>query len=103
MAQETIENTKKRVDEKLLGFFGDRFHKNMFLICLLTAVGLIIASFVTPPMWIIDGSVLAAVGEMFAFAALAEVMAAIERGHTATITHGGTSIEIRKQEEEKED
>ena len=103
MAQETIEKAKKEVDEKLMGFFGDRFHKNMFLICLLTAVGLIVASFVTPPMWIIDGSVLAAVGELFAFGALAEVMAAIERGHTATITHGGTSIQIKKQDDEKED
>ena len=97
-----IEKRKKEVGERLTRFFGDRFHKNVFLICLLTSVGLIIASFVTPPMWIIDGSVLAAVGELFGFAALAEVAAAIERGHSATISHGNTSIEIRKQEEEEE-
>lgn len=85
--------------DKLLRFFGDKFHKNVFLVCLLTSVGLILASFVTPPMWIIDGSVLAAVGELFAFAALAEVAAAIERGHSASITHGGTTIEVRKEDE----
>lgn len=87
-------------EDKLVRFFGDRFHKNVFLICVVVSVGLIIASFVTPPMWIIDGSVLAAVGELFGFAALGEVAAAIERGHSASITHGNTTIEIKKEEEE---
>ena len=100
MAKNNVDN---KGEDRLLGFFGDRFHKNVFLICLLTSVGLIIASFVTPPMWIIDGSLLAAVGELFGFAALGEVAAAIERGHTATISHGNTSIEIRKEEEEQEE
>ena len=86
--------------DRLLRFFGDRFHKNVFLVCLLTSVGLILASFVTPPMFIIDGSVLAATGELFGFAALGEVAAAIERGHSASISHGSTTIEIRKEEEE---
>ena len=85
--------------DKLLGFFGDRFHKNVFLVCLATSVGLIIASFITPPLWIIDGSVLAAVGELFAFGALGEVAAAIERGHSASISHGNTTIEIKKEDE----
>ena len=93
---------KPEKEDKLLGFFGDQFHKNVFVICLMVAVVLIMASFVTPPMWIIDGSVLAAVGELFAFAALAEVAEAVAKGHTATISHGGTSIEIRKEEEEEE-
>lgn len=88
--------------DRLLRFFGDRFHKNVFLVCLLTSVGLILASFVTPPMWIIDGSVLAAIGELFGFASLGEVAAAIERGHSASISHGSTTIEIRKEEEEVE-
>ena len=86
--------------DRLLRFFGDRFHKNVFLVCLLTSVGLILASFVTPPMWIIDGSVLAAVGELFAFAALGEVAEAIARGHSASISHGNTTIEIKKEENE---
>lgn len=85
---------------KLTKFFGDTFHKNVFLICVIVSVGLIIASFLTPPMWIIDGSVLAAVGELFGFAALGEVGAAIERGHSATISHNNTTIEIKQPEEE---
>lgn len=87
---------------RLTKFFGDKFHKNVFLICLMTSVGLIVTSFFIPPLAVVDGSVLAAVGELFGFAALAEVAAAIERGHSATISHGNTSIEIRKEEEEDE-
>lgn len=88
--------------DRLLDFFGDQFHKRVFLICTVISIGLIIASFVTPPMWIIDGTVLAATGELFAFAALGEVAAAIERGHSASITHGNTTIEIKKEEEEED-
>ena len=93
----------KQKSDRLLGFFGDRFHKNVFLVCLTTSVILILASFITPPMFIIDGSVLAAVGELFGFAALGEVAAAIERGHSASISHGNTTISINKEEEEQEE
>lgn len=91
---------EKGKEDRLLKFFGDRFHKRVFLICLVVSLGLILASFVTPPMWIIDGSVLAAVGELFGFAALGEVTAAIERGHSATISHNNTTIEIKKEDED---
>lgn len=86
--------------DRLTRFFGNRFHKNVFLICLITSVGLIVTSFFIPPLAVVDGSVLAAVGELFGFASLAEVGAAIERGHGATITHGGTTIEVKKEEDE---
>lgn len=87
-------------NDKLIRFFGDRFHKNVFLVCLLTSVGLIVTSFFIPPLAVVDGSVLAAVGELFGFAALGEVAAAVERGHTATISHGNTQIEIKQPEDE---
>lgn len=92
----------KRVENKdrLLTFFGDHFHKRVFLICLIISVGLIVASFFIPPLAVIDGSVLAAVGELFGFTALGEVAAAIERGHSASISHNGTTISINKEEEE---
>lgn len=85
---------------KLTSFFGDRFHKNIFLFCVVVSAGLIITSFFVPPLAVIDGSVLAAVGELFAFAALGEVGAAIEKGHSASITHNNTTIEIKQPEEE---
>ena len=84
---------------RMLQFFGDRFHKNVFLICLVVSLVLIITSFFIPPLAIVDGSVLAAVGEIFGFAALGEVGAAIERGHSATIRHNNTEIEISKNDE----
>lgn len=90
------------MNDKLNRFFGDRFHKNVFLVCLITSVGLIIASFFIPPLAVVDGSVLAAVGELFGFAALGEVAAAVERGHTASISHGNTTIEIKKEEEDED-
>lgn len=90
------------MNDKLTRFFGDRFHKNVFLLCLITSVGLIIASFFIPPLAVVDGSVLAAVGELFGFAALAEVAAAIERGHSASISHGNTTIEIKKEDEDED-
>ena len=93
-----MKNTNK--DDRLLGFFGDRFHKWTFLFCTVVSIGLIIASFFIPPLAVIDGSVLAAVGEIFGFAALGEVAAAIERGHGASITHGNTTIEIKKEDDD---
>ena len=89
-------------DSRLTGFFGNEFHKRTFLFCLIVALGLIITSFFIPPLAVVDGSVLAAVGEIFGFAALGEVAAAIERGHSATISHGNTSISINKEEDAPE-
>ena len=87
--------------DRLLNFFGDKFHKGMFLFFAIVAVGLLITSFFIPPLAIIDKSVIMSVGELFAFAALGEVGAAIERGHGASITHGNTTIEIKKEDEEE--
>ena len=56
------------------------------------AVGLIVASFIIPPQGVVDGSVLAAVGEIFAFAALFAVWEAVDKGIDAKIVHGNTTI-----------
>ena len=56
------------------------------------AVGLIVASFIIPPQGVVDGSVLAAVGEIFAFAALFAVLEAVDKGIDAKIVHGNTTI-----------
>lgn len=64
-----------------------------FAICLITG------SFFVPPMGVIDASVLAAVGEVFAFAALWTVIKGMDEGHTATLTHNNTSLTIDKDED----
>ena len=69
-----------------------------------TAVALIIASFIVPPVGVIDSSVLAGVGEIFAFAALGAVIKAIDRNLNTTITKGNTTVSIRgnKDDEDKD-
>lgn len=59
-----------------------------------TAVALIISSFILPPTGIIDTSVLAAVGEIFAFAALGTLLYALDKNKKATITHKDTSLTV---------
>lgn len=58
------------------------------------SVALIIGSFFVPPTGVVDSSVLAAVGEIFAFAAMFAVWEAIDKGIDAKITHGGTEIDL---------
>ena len=81
---------KKWIDN----FFGSVFHKRVFFICLSVSIFLIVVSFFTPPKFIIDATVLAATGELFGFAALGEIVAAIERGQTAKISKGDISLTI---------
>lgn len=62
------------------------------------AVALLVVSFFTPPKWYIDGSVIAAVGEIFAFASLFYAWEATNRGIDAKIKHGQTEIELNNPE-----
>ena len=62
------------------------------------AVALFVGSFFVPPHGVIDGSVLAAGGELFAFAALFMGWEAIDKGIDAKITHGNTTIELNNDE-----
>lgn len=69
-------------------------HNVWFIFFSLVSVALIITSFFIPPTGIIDGSVLAATGEMFAFAALGTVIKAIDKGMDARVQHRDTSVTI---------
>lgn len=60
---------------------------------------LLAASWIVPPRGVIDGSVLAAVGELFAFGSLAAVFHALDKGADATIKHGNTEITINNDDE----
>lgn len=76
-------------------------HNWAFWVCLLTSIFLIVTSFFIPPMAVVDGSVLAAVGELFGFAALANISAAIAKGIDAKVEHNGTSITIGDLDKDK--
>lgn len=69
-------------------------HNIYFSILALISVSLIVISFFLPPQGVIDPSVFAGVGEIFAFAALGTVIKAIDNEKSVTLTHGDTSITI---------
>ena len=73
--------------------------KMVAMVLTIVSVGLIIGSFFVPPQGVIDGSILAAVGELFAFAALFMAWEAIDRGVDAKVTHGNTTIELNNDDE----
>lgn len=81
-------------------------HNGWFIFFSLAALVLIFTSFFIPPMGVIDGSVLAGTGEIFAFAALGTVIKAIDKGVDAKVQHNNTSVtigDIVKQDEQKYD
>ena len=75
-----------------------KYCKQSFWLSLLLSIGLIVGSFFVPPMGVIDGSVLAAVGELFAFAALGALIHAIDGNVNARVSHGDTTLEINPEE-----
>jgi len=61
----------------------------------IAAIALIIAGFIVPPLGIIDGSVLTAVGELAGIGALWTIGHAIDHGIDAKLSHpSGMTIEV---------
>lgn len=80
-------------------------HNGWFIFFSIAAIVLIFTSFFIPPMGVIDGSVLAATGEIFAFAALGTVIKAIDKGVDAQVQHNNTTItvgDLTKQDDDNE-
>lgn len=69
-----------------------------FAICFFVSVGLIVGGFFVPPMGVIDGSCLTAVGELLLFPTLLYAYRAVELGLRVKFQKGETSIEISKQQ-----
>lgn len=79
------------------GWFARTFgkvNKISFFICMLISIALIITAFFVPPTAVIDPSVLAAVGEIFAWGALVVVIEGIEKGRAVTMTKGDLQISL---------
>lgn len=70
-----------------------------FALCFFVSVGLIVGGFFVPPIGVIDGSCLTAVGELLLFPTLLYGFRAIELGLRVKFQKGETSIEISKHEE----
>ena len=74
-----------------------------FIVCFFVSVGLIIGGFFVPPMGIIDGSVLTAVGELLLFPTLLYAFRALELGMKVKFQKGDTSIEVHNGGKEVND
>ena len=88
-------NVKKEKSDGTRSFWLSRF---TFLICFFISVGLIVGGFFVPPMGVIDGSVLTAVGELLLFPTLLYAFRALELGYKVRFQKGETSIEVHKNE-----
>lgn len=77
-------------------------NKTSFYISLIASIGLIVASFIVPPVGVIHPSVLTAVGEIFAFATLGTIMHAILKGSDIKLTHNNTQISLNNPDNKDE-
>ncbi len=65
-----------------------------FVICFFVSVGLIVGGFFVPPMGVIDGSVLTAVGELLLFPTLLYGYRAVELGMKVKFQKGNATLEV---------
>ena len=84
-------------------FYRNYLSTNLFF-WLFSGIGLllIIIAFFIPPAAQIHQSVLYAVAEINAFAALGAVIKAIDKGSSATFHHNNTELTINSNEDEEE-
>lgn len=69
-------------------------HNVWFWVLMISALVLIVASWFVPPMAVIDGSVLAAVGELAGFGAIGTVIKAMDMGVDARVRHKDTEVTV---------
>lgn len=82
------------------GFWKNYLENNLFFwLFSIAGLALIVASFILPPLGIIDNSVLVGIGEIDGFIALGAVIKAIDKGVDAQVQHNNTSITISNREE----
>lgn len=79
--------------------YFSKVNKSAFWTCLTISTVLITVSFFVPPMAVIDSSVIAATGELFAFAALATLIDGIEKGKSVKIHKGDTTMTLNDENE----
>ena len=83
---------KKKSKESWFKRYFSQVNKTAFWTTLLISIALIVTAFFIPPQAVVDGSVVACVGELFAFAALGTIIEGIEKGRSVKISKGDTSL-----------
>ena len=74
------------------------FCRMVTTVCFIISVALLIVGVLLPPMGLIDGSVLTAVGELLLFPVVIYGFRAIELGMEVKIQKGDTTVEIHKDD-----
>ena len=77
----------------------NKLNKTAFIVCLTASLAIGIASFLVPPMGVIDPSVLKFISLLLGFLTVATVMSAINRGADITVTKGDTSVTLDNPEQ----
>ena len=77
----------------------ETWESNIWLrILTISSILLIIASFFVPPLGVLDGSVLAAVGELEGLGVLWIILRAVENGTGASFKKGDVEVDILEKE-----
>ena len=71
---------------------------NTFSSTLVVSIALIVGGFLTPPIGVIDGSVLTAVGLLLLFSVVARIPEAIKDGRSVKISKGDFTAEVHGPE-----
>ena len=74
----------------------------VFYVNLVVSICLIVGGFFVPPLGVIDGSVLTAVGLLLMFSVIAKIPEAIKAGKSVKISNGESSVEISSSNQEFE-
>ena len=77
-------------------------NRKVFWVCLVTSLILIVGGFFVPPLGVIDGSVLTAVGELLGFSALNVLMLGLNKGTDITVRKGDLEVEVDSHTHEEE-
>ena len=79
----------------------ETWESNIWLrILTISSILLIIAGFICPPLAVISGSVLTAVGELEALGVLWIVLRAVEKGTGASFKKGDVEVDIKEKEDQ---
>lgn len=94
---------KKKPKENLFRRYFSQVNKAAFWTTLLISIALIVTAFFIPPQAVVDGSVVACVGELFGFAALGTVIEGIEKGRSVRISKGDTTMSLNDNDGSPDD
>lgn len=83
----------------VIHIFKKKIDRITFCVTFTISASLIITSFIIPPTGVIDTSVLAASGELFAWSSLAVVIKALSKGTDVSISKGDMNVNLNNPDD----